>query len=84
MRIRIRSAEKNLNLILPTRLLFSRPVMKLICLSSRYWDEDYLNNLSPEAIDVLFAEFRRIKNRYGSWELVNVESADGETVQIVF
>lgn len=84
MRIRIRSAEKNMNLILPTRLLFSRPVMKLIRFSSRYWDEDYLNNLSPEAIDVLFAEFRRIKNRYGSWELVNVESADGETVQIVF
>ena len=83
MRIRIRSAEKNLNLILPTRLLFSRPVMRLIRFSSRYWRDDYLNNLSPEAIDILFTEFRRIKNRYGSWELVNVESADGDVVQIV-
>ena len=39
--------------------------------------------ISAKQIDALFAEFRRIKRRYGRWELVDVESADGQIVKII-
>ena len=41
-----------------------------------------LENLPPEAAERIVAELRNIKDTYGSWELVEVCSADGENVKI--
>ncbi len=42
-----------------------------------------VQTLPPEAMETLFAEMRRIRKRYGRWELVDIQSKDGESVQII-
>ena len=42
-----------------------------------------MKDISPEALTALFAEFRRIKKKHGSWELVDIESADGGLVKVI-
>ena len=81
MRIRVRSDGRNIRLALPTRLIFSKWLIKLgLRMGSRYSGQS--QELPPEAVDALCAEIRRIKKKHGSWELVEVLSADGDTVQI--
>lgn len=81
MKIQIREAERNFCLNLPTNLIFSRlvlrPALKHSSINGRKID-----GLTAEAADALSAEIRRIKKRHGTWELVEVRSADGETVKI--
>ena len=43
---------------------------------------DAVAKISPGAMGKLFAEIRRIKKRYGSWTLVEVNSASGAQVLI--
>ena len=43
---------------------------------------DAMKDIPPEELDKLFAEFRRIKRQYGSWELVHVISSGGDEVHI--
>ena len=81
MRIRVRSDGRNICLALPTRLIFSKTLMKLGLRFGRAYSPD-VPDLSPEAVDALCDEIRRIKKKYGSWELVEVLSAEGDTVQI--
>lgn len=83
MRILVRGGDDHINLILPTRMLFSRAVMGLLKFSLKFQKEDILQGIPPEALDAIFAEIRRIKKKHGSWELVNVESSNGETVKII-
>ena len=82
MRIRIESAEKNLNIVLPTKLVFGRWGVALVNTVGRKYAGENIASISPEALDVLFAELRRIKNRYGKYELVEIESSDGDKVKI--
>lgn len=42
-----------------------------------------MKNLSAKQLDALFAEFRRIKKKHGRWELVDVESSNGDLVKII-
>ena len=82
MKIRIKSDEVNLNLVLPTRLLIGRTVVKLAnTIGRRYTDA--LKDIPPEDLEILCAELRRIKKKHGTWELVDVESAAGDIVQII-
>ena len=82
MKIRVKSDDVNLNLVLPTRLLIGKTVVKLAnTIGRRYTDA--LNDIPPETLEILCAELRRIKKKYGSWELVDVESAEGDIVQII-
>ena len=80
MRIQIKSAEKNLHLWFPTNWIFSRGVAWL---AVRYGMEQSGMNLTGDQLCSLFAEFRRIKKKYGAWELVDVESSNGEQVKII-
>ena len=41
------------------------------------------NTLPEDTVYALCAELRRIKKAHGSWELVNVQSSDGDSVQII-
>lgn len=68
-------------MVLPTRLIFSKTLIKLgIRVGQRY--SDNVPNLSPEAIDALCGEIHRIKKQYRSWQVVELVSADGDTVTI--
>lgn len=82
MRIQIKDGSRNLNIVLPTGLVFSKGTAWLANHVGRQYAEDAMDNISPEALEALFAEFRRIKKKYGSWELVNIESSDGEMVKV--
>ena len=82
MRIRIKSEETNLNLVFPTGLLIGNTVLKIANTMGRRYASEALESIPPEALEILCAELRRIKKQYGSWELVDVETADGQIVKI--
>lgn len=83
MKIKIRSDEHKFTLLLPTGLMFSRATVWMINKLGRKYAGDALKDIPPEALDRLFAEFRRIKRRHRRWELVDVESADGDVVKVI-
>ena len=83
MRIQIKSDEKNLNIVLPTKLMFGRWVVYLANTIGRRYAGEHMNTISPAVLGALFAEFRRIKDRHGKWELVDMESSTGEKIKIV-
>lgn len=82
MKILIKDREHDLKLIFPTALIFSKGTVWLANHFGRKYAADALKDIPPEALDKLFAEFRRIKKKHGSWELVDVESSSGERVKI--
>ena len=83
MKIQINSDGHNLRIVLPTRLVFSRVTARIAGAVGSKYASDALEGIPPEAMDVLFAELRRIKKQYGTWELVNIDSADGDKVTII-
>ncbi|MBR2890234.1 MAG: hypothetical protein IKC09_08175 [Oscillospiraceae bacterium] len=58
------------------------PVMIKLWLKTGQNYSDKVPNIPPESIDAMCREFRRIKQVHGAWELVHVESSDGDTVTI--
>lgn len=83
MKIHIQSGKQVIRLRFPTMLVFSRG---FAWLGKRYglkYAGPAMEDIPPEAIDALFAEFRRMKKKHGSWELVNIESADGSKVLVI-
>ena len=82
MKIHIKSEGHNLRFWLPTRLVFSKAVARLGGKYGEKYAGEAMKNIPPEAIEILFAEFRHIKQKHKSWELVEVESADGSVVDI--
>ena len=82
MRIQAKGEDYKVNLVLPTGLVFSKGMVWLANHVGRKYAGDAMKAIPPEALDKLFAELRRIKRKYGSWKLVEVESAEGEEVLI--
>lgn len=82
MKIIVKSQEHNIRLGFPTAWLFGRGSALLAEKLGRKYAPEAMQNISPETIPILCAEFRRIKKKYGSYDLVEVESADGEYVKI--
>lgn len=82
MKIRIKDGGRNLTLLLPTALLFSRGTAWLANTVGRKYAGEVMKHIPPESVNGLFAELRRVKKKHGSWELAEVESADGEKVKI--
>ena len=83
MKIRVKSEDVSLRLWLPTNLIFGKAMVWLANTAGRKYAPDAMKDISPENLELLFAEFRRIKKKYGSWELVEVQSADGTHIHIV-
>ena len=82
MKINIRSEERNFTIVLPTRLLFSKTILKYgLKVGKRY--SEAVPDIPPAAVDALCNEIRRIKKTHSAWELVNIQTADGEKVQIL-
>ncbi|NMB43002.1 MAG: hypothetical protein GX995_02580 [Clostridiales bacterium] len=82
MKIKIISKEKNINLNLPTRLLFNGLTARIAAKAIN--DNVDTNNLELTSKDMkrLFDELNRIKRKYPDLVLVDVESASGEIVKI--
>lgn len=83
MRIHVKSGDQNIRMVFPTGLIFSKAVAWLGVRYGLRYAGDSMKNLTAEQIDLLFAEFRRIKKKYGRWELVDVESSNGDLVKII-
>lgn len=83
MKIRIKGEGRNLTLLFPTALLFSRGTAWLANTVGRQYAGEAMKDIPPEAMQAVFAELRRVKRKYGSWELVEAVSADGNRVNIV-
>lgn len=82
MRIKIKDEDTDLNLLLPTNLIFSKGTVWLANHFGRKYAGDAMKDIPPEALDRLFAEFRRIKRKHKHWVLVEVESSDGDAVSV--
>lgn len=82
MRIQVKSEDTNIKLLLPTNLIFSKGTVWLANHFGRKYAGDAMKDIPPEALDKLFAEFRRTKRQYGHWDLVEVSEADGTEVKI--
>ena len=82
MRIKVKDEDTDINLLLPTNLIFSKGTVWLVNHFGRKYAGDALKDIPPEALDRLFAEFRWIKRKYKRWVLVEVESSDGDAVSI--
>ena len=83
MRIRIKTDECNLRLWIPTGLIFNRFTAGIAVHTLRKYTPGQWQHLTPEQMNALFYELRRIKDRYGSWEMVDVQSGDGEKVKVI-
>ena len=76
MKIQIEENEHTFSTTLPTNICLSKPVVKLgMCLNKN-------TTMSTEAMYAICEELRRVKKKYGSWELVDFQSADGEKIRI--
>ena len=83
MRIRIKSDRQNLCIYLPTALILSKSVGAIVGALGKKYVPDARKDIPPETLKVIFSELRRVKRRYGTWTLVEVESTSGEMVEII-
>lgn len=81
MRIQINDGEHNIRILLPTQLVFSRLTAKIGAAAIKKYAPE--RSLTPQQIDAVFAEFRRVKRTYGSWELVDVRTHDGQIIKVI-
>ncbi len=98
MKIKLRGEGHSFSVTIPTGLIFSKASVwlylklarkytstaaKYIPENSEKMADSLLNNLPEEAVYAICEELRRIKKKHGSWELVHVESANGELVNVI-
>lgn len=83
MKIIVKSEERTICVPLPTALLYNKTLLRFGIRIARKYAKEYMPDIPPEAVGALCAEIKRIKEIYGSWELVSVDEADGDRVMIV-
>lgn len=83
MRIRVNAKDRKINICLPTGLVFNRVTAIIAFRSMRKYAPVQQQKLTLEQLKVLFGVFRRIKDKYGSWTLVDVETPEGQMVKII-
>lgn len=81
MRIQVKSKDANLDIPLPTSMLTSPMVSRIVLKAVRKKEED-LSWLTPELVEGLQKTLKSWIRRNGHFMLVEVESADGEIVKI--
>lgn len=81
MKIRITGNGHDFGVNLPTRLLFSKPILGILLKSAG--GSSIAGRISSRTAGILAQELNRIQKQHGSWTLVEVHSADGEEVKIV-
>lgn len=82
MKIQVKDDGHSFSIVLPTRMIFSKTVARIVNCAGRKYVSEEMEKIPPEAMEAIFAELRRVKKQYGSWELVDIQSADGDRVNI--
>lgn len=82
MKIKVQSGDVNINLILPTAFVFSRGSAWLANQVGRKYSGNAMDQIPKDALKLIFAEFRRIKRKHGSWKLVEIDSCAGDRIRI--
>ena len=80
MKIEVTGGKKEIRLSLPTKLLFSKTVIKLVMKNSHRISR--LSQLPQDAMEAVLEELQQIKKEKGSWLLFESESPEGEKVNI--
>lgn len=83
MRILVKDDEHTIRLWLPTALIFSSLTAEIATRCMSKYVKDPRVSLTSGQLRAIFAEMRRIKHRHGRWELVDVQSTDGEKVKVI-
>lgn len=79
MRIEIGAEGRNFHIPIPRWLMGNAFVMNLVL--TKYAGD--LGGMSPQGVSRLCKELAAFGKNYPGWVLVDVESADGETVKII-
>ena len=82
MRIKIKAKHHNIYLVFPTKLLTGKLALTLAEKYGRRYAAEAMRNIQPQALEALCAEIRRIKEKHGTWELVDIQSAEGEEIYV--
>ena len=98
MKIYVESPERSFTIPVPTGLIFNSATVRMLQHKwnkskgkDHGADDDFVmfdfstrdgKEIPPKDMKRLFAEIRRIKKRYGNWELLNVQAADGQRIRI--
>ena len=82
MKIIVKTPEHNITLGLPTVLIFSKGSAFLAEKLGRKYAPESMVDIPPDAIPILCAELRKIKKKYGTYELLELETANGQYVKI--
>ena len=80
MKISVIKDGRHMDLLIPMGLLCNGFVLRLLLKSMDR--AAVLPPLSGDAVRKIMMELRRIQKKYGSWDLIDVQSADGERVHI--
>lgn len=84
MRILVHSADGHrISIPFPTALLTSPTVVNFVLKLGKKHAGASMPDIPPEALQALSQSIREIKKKYGTWELVHVESAEGDLVSII-
>ena len=83
MRIHISNGSRNIHVAIPTGLLFNRLTAHIGLHYVRKYASDTCDNLTPAQINAFFTELHRVKQMRGRYELVDVQTVDGQKVKII-
>ena len=83
MKIEIKGNRHNLNLKIPNGVVFNRFSLRIAASAGRKYAPEAMAGIPPEAVEVLLRELMRIQKKHGPWELVEVNSADGDVVRVI-
>ena len=80
MKIIVTTGENDIRFGLPTGLILGRGSAALAQHMAKKYSPEV--NLPDGALPALCDELRRIKKKYGTWDLVEMETASGQHVKI--
>lgn len=97
MKVHVKADGHNINIPIPTALIFSKPSVWLYLKLAKKFSSQaseftpgnieitvdrVLDRIPEEAVYALCAELMRVKRKHGTWTLVEVKAATGEEVTI--
>lgn len=84
MKIQIREARgRGFTIPIPNCLLFSPTLLETGLKIGKRYAGTSVPDIPPEILRALCAAVKDLRRRYGTWELVHVESAGGDLVSII-